>query len=264
MSIPAGKQRRAELEAELPKIVDRLKSIGAKKIVLFGSLARGDVWRGSDIDLLVVLDRPGRFIDRLDIVYRAMAARVGVDAIVYTSEEFAELAATRPFVRQALAAGRVLYEADGGSGAPTIRPSPGAVVVKRDPALEGRRWLEQAEDDLRAARVLAESGHHNLDCFQAQQCAEKALKAVLYAAGEQEVLGHSSGDLAERVAREHAGMEALVQKGRALDKFYITTRYPNALPGGIPARSYTEEESSRAIADAETILEACRAAAERA
>lgn len=262
MGIPTGEQRRAELESELAEIVERLKAIGAKKIVLFGSLARGEVWPGSDIDLLVVLDRPGRFLDRLGLVYEAMRSRVGVDAIAYTSDEFEELSRTRPFVQTALAEGRVLYETDAGRSTGTERSVRREAHLKPDPRSEGRRWLAQAEDDLRAARVLAQASHHNLACFQAQQCAEKALKGMLYAAGEREVLGHAAGDLAERIRQSRPDFDDLAGKAQALDKFYIPTRYPNALPGGIPAQSYTPGESARALADAEAILEACRAALE--
>lgn len=104
-------QHRARLEAALPGIVEQLATIGAKKIVLFGSLARGDVARSSDIDLIVVLDLPGRFMDRLTAVYEALDVNVGVDALVYTSEELAELAASRPFIQHALREGRLLYAA---------------------------------------------------------------------------------------------------------------------------------------------------------
>ncbi len=102
---------RAELESALPKLVERLVAIGAKRIVLFGSLVRGDVGPASDIDLLVVLDRPGRYADRLSEVYEAMRADVGVDALVFTSEELDGLSQTRPFVRRILDEGRVLHEA---------------------------------------------------------------------------------------------------------------------------------------------------------
>jgi hypothetical protein len=42
----------------------------------------------------------------------------------------------------------------------------------------------------------------------------------------------------------------------ALDKFYITTRYPNGLPDGVPAEAYTVEEATDAIGKADSILEA--------
>jgi len=36
-----GTERRKRLETELPRIVEALKEKGARKIILFGSLARG-------------------------------------------------------------------------------------------------------------------------------------------------------------------------------------------------------------------------------
>lgn len=101
--------RRAQLEDALPGIVERLVALGARKVILFGSLATGQVAPTSDIDLIVVLDRPGRFADRLGAVYDAMQAQVGVDALVYTPAEFDDLARSRAFVRQAVREGRVLY-----------------------------------------------------------------------------------------------------------------------------------------------------------
>ncbi len=73
-------------------MVKQLKALGAKRVVLFGSLARGEVGKRSDVDLIVVLDAPGRFLDRLALVDEALRDRdVPLDALVYTSEEFAEL-----------------------------------------------------------------------------------------------------------------------------------------------------------------------------
>ena len=65
--------------------------------------------------------------------------------------------------------------------------------MRRSPAEEGRRWLEQAEQDLRWARDLATRGGYYLACFLAQQIGEKALKALLYSRGAEVVLGHSVG-----------------------------------------------------------------------
>ena len=63
--------------------------------------------------------------------------------------------------------------------------------MRGDAREEGRRRLEQAEEDLRWARDLAERGGYHIACFLAQQVGEKALKALLYARGEEIVLGHS-------------------------------------------------------------------------
>ena len=63
--------------------------------------------------------------------------------------------------------------------------------MRGSPAEEGRRWLEQAQEDLRWAEDLAQRGGFHIACFLAQQVGEKALKAFLYAMGEELVLGHS-------------------------------------------------------------------------
>ena len=63
--------------------------------------------------------------------------------------------------------------------------------MRRSALEEGRRWLEQAQEDLRWAKDLAERGGYHIACFLAQQIGEKALKGFLYAQGEEIVLGHS-------------------------------------------------------------------------
>ena len=86
--------------------------MGASRVILFGSLARGDAGKRSDLDLIVVLDAPGRFLDRVGLVDDALRDRdVPLDLLVYTSDEFAELSRSRAFLRRALREGRVLYEA---------------------------------------------------------------------------------------------------------------------------------------------------------
>ncbi len=59
------------------------------------------------------------------------------------------------------------------------------------PAEQAERWLAQAEDDLRWAIHLKDAGAYNLACFLSQQVAEKAMKALLYRAGREVVLGHA-------------------------------------------------------------------------
>ena len=49
---------------------------------------------------------------------------------------------------------------------------------------QGQRRLDTAEEDLRAARALTESDLFAHACFAAQQCGEKAVKALWYANGD--------------------------------------------------------------------------------
>ena len=99
----------AELEAELERILMRLKNDPrVRKVLLFGSLSRGDARDHSDIDLIVVKDTQMRFLDRLDEFYDD--AREAMDILVYTPQEFEEMK-ERPFVKRALREGKMLYEA---------------------------------------------------------------------------------------------------------------------------------------------------------
>lgn len=106
----ARQARRVTLERELERIVERLAVLDPDRVILFGSLASGDVGRGSDIDLIVVKRTAKRFLDRLDEVYAAVEPAVGLDVLVYTPEEFETLSRERGFVSRAVATGRVLYE----------------------------------------------------------------------------------------------------------------------------------------------------------
>ena len=99
----------AEVEAELERILNRLKNdTSVRKVLLFGSLARGDARDHSDIDLIVVKETQMRFLDRLDEFYDD--AREAMDILVYTPQEFEEMK-ERPFVKRALREGKMLYEA---------------------------------------------------------------------------------------------------------------------------------------------------------
>jgi predicted nucleotidyltransferase len=99
----------AELNAELERILNRLKKDpSVRKVLLFGSLARGDARDHSDIDLIVVKETQMRFLDRLDEFYDD--AREAMDILVYTPQEFEEMK-ERPFVKRALREGKMLYEA---------------------------------------------------------------------------------------------------------------------------------------------------------
>ncbi len=129
----------------------------------------------------------------------------------------------------------------------------------REPTEEGRRWLEQAEEDLKWARHLAREGAHHIACFLAQQVAEKALKGFLYAQGREVVLGHSVERLCHEAARYDTAFATHAQRWAILDGYYVPTRYPNSLPGSIPARVYTREAAEEAVRLAEEVVVAVRA-----
>lgn len=120
------------------------------------------------------------------------------------------------------------------------------------------RWLATAEQDLATARWLQGGEYFNTACFQAQQASEKALKAFLFGQGERGVRGHATLELLNRCVEFRPDFEALRQHCRVLDRHYIPTRYPDALPDSTPHEAFGPEDADDAIRRAEAILQAVR------
>jgi len=95
---------------ELEQIVSQLRAMGARRIILFGSRARGCARQGSDIDLLVIMDDGRTFKERMRDIYAHLETDADVDILAYSPEEF-ERVRNRSFFRRILAEGKVLYEA---------------------------------------------------------------------------------------------------------------------------------------------------------
>jgi HEPN domain-containing protein len=118
--------------------------------------------------------------------------------------------------------------------------------MKPNPRAEAERWLAQARSELAFARVGVRERFYAQACFHCQQAAELALKAVHYLGGARLVVGHSLVELLAPLADKHAPLAALRSAAARLDQFYIPTRYPNGLPGGVPAEVFTEEQAAEA------------------
>jgi len=52
---------------------------------------------------------------------------------------------------------------------------------------------------------------------------------------------------------------ALKPKAAPLDHYYVPTRYPNSLPGGIPAEAFDEVDARRALALAGEVIRLVKA-----
>jgi hypothetical protein len=98
------------------KIVKRflnliIKKFNLKKIIIFGSFARGDYHKGSDLDLVIVGEFKDRFIDRIGKIIELNDSDLEIEAMVYTEEEFQKMIQERrPFIEQVLEEGIVVYE----------------------------------------------------------------------------------------------------------------------------------------------------------
>ena len=119
---------------------------------------------------------------------------------------------------------------------------------------EAKRWLAQAALDLQTA-VDNVATHPYAACFFSQQAAEKATESFSIAeAGDykrsHDIMGNlqSSQALRDLIAMQDATL---------LDSFYISTRYPDAWPGGVPGERHTAEQARQAVEKASGILGVC-------
>jgi HEPN domain-containing protein len=127
--------------------------------------------------------------------------------------------------------------------------------MKRTPAEEAARWFRQSKMDLDDARFAAEGKRYHLACFLAQQAAEKALKAFLYERGAEAVWGHSVAELCGDASQLDGSFADLMSQAAPLDKYYVPTRYPNGLPGGIPSEAFVVQDADLAIGMAARVLQ---------
>jgi HEPN domain-containing protein len=117
--------------------------------------------------------------------------------------------------------------------------------MKKTPEEESSRWLKQAEIEFDDAEELRKRGRYYLALFHFQQAAEKALKACLYLelSSVEVFFTHSIDELLGMIKELDADFEK-VMSSKKLDRYYIPTRYPNGLPGGIPATFFDDSEEA--------------------
>lgn len=105
--------RRQDLAADLDWLVGRIRDgYDPEKIILFGSLARGEAHEWSDIDLIVVKDTDASYGDRVRALLPALRGwRGGADIVVYSLAEYERARANGGvFLSEAERDGEVLYE----------------------------------------------------------------------------------------------------------------------------------------------------------
>jgi len=99
---------------ELRNIVEQLiKTYKPEKIILFGSLNSGKIWKGTDIDLFIIKsDIPDVGVDRIRELDKLIKYKLSTDFIVYKPEEVEErLKIGDPFIKKIFEEGKVIYDA---------------------------------------------------------------------------------------------------------------------------------------------------------
>ena len=102
--------RQQDIQAVCDQIVRRFHPL---KVILFGSHARGVAGSDSDVDLLVIADFAGSPIRMEVAISLGLEHHFPLDLLVRTPQDVARRVAMNDFfIREILATGKVLYDAN--------------------------------------------------------------------------------------------------------------------------------------------------------
>ena len=122
-------------------------------------------------------------------------------------------------------------------------------LPERFPPDDPREWMNRARSDLTQAKNQVPGVYFENLCFNAQQAAEKAIKAVLIARDIEFPYVH---DLARLLSLLEDGGEVIpeaIRRASVLTKYATITRYPGEV------RPVSEAEYQEAIAIAEAVVQ---------
>jgi predicted nucleotidyltransferase len=94
------------------RIINRIvRQYRPKKIIMFGSYARGDIHQGSDLDLIIIKNTKQKFLRRMDAVLDLCDGEIAVEPLIYTEAEFKKmLEEGNDFLETVVSEGKVVYE----------------------------------------------------------------------------------------------------------------------------------------------------------
>lgn len=110
MAISVASIPQKELLNEVTRRI--VASVKPRRVVLFGSAARGRMDRNSDLDMLVVMDGRAHRRQTAQKIYRNLrGAGIAVDIVVATENDLKKYGERAGMIlKSALSEGRVLYE----------------------------------------------------------------------------------------------------------------------------------------------------------
>jgi HEPN domain-containing protein len=119
------------------------------------------------------------------------------------------------------------------------------------PQPSATEWLRRAKSNLTRAKIYGgiEGVLYEDCCFDAQQAAEKAIKAVLIHLGRSFPKTHSIPDLLTFVESAGLAFPQDIREAAVLTDYAVTTRYPG------PAEDIAKEEYDRAVALARRVVD---------
>jgi HEPN domain-containing protein/predicted nucleotidyltransferase len=257
MDVRSGGER---LERMIDAIVGEVRP---RRVILFGSRARGEARPASDYDFVIELP----FED--DTVRRAVDTRVRNALAVTAPDAEVDLVFRRPGQVEArcndpgymdwdIARDGVVVYADDVEQRALI-----PVVAGRDRIAEPRRnrgyasiaeWLVRADEDRRALEQLLRGDSDvpwSAVCFHAQQLAEKYLKVLFVHLARRPPRTHDLSALVNALRPLGVGLPDLSEACSALKGYAVDVRYPENATIPTPA------EGRAAAAAARHIVEEC-------
>ncbi|MXX26862.1 MAG: HEPN domain-containing protein [Caldilineaceae bacterium SB0668_bin_21] len=119
---------------------------------------------------------------------------------------------------------------------------------ERFPPDDPREWLNRARSNLALAKNRVPGAYLEDLCFEAQQAAEKSLKAVMVLRGIQFPYVHDISRLVSLIEREGVEVPEVLLKAEKLTIYAVITRYPGVV------RPVTEQEYLEAVEIAESVV----------
>ena len=240
-------------QAVIDEIVERVVEIARpQKIILFGSAARGDMRAHSDLDFLVIIrdDQDRREVERRIYTSR-LSDGIPVDVIVASTSAIARYKHSHALVyKPALRDGKVMYESPNQVDPPDPDDMPPEEYPPgRYPPDDPREWMSRAKADLRRAKRWEPGDYYESLCFDAQQAAEKAIKARLIALDVEFPYTHSIKRLLDSLESAGDAIPDEVRAAEALTPYAGILRYPNQCPLA------GEEQYHAAIRAAEAVVD---------
>ena len=217
-------------QAVIDGIVERVVEIAQpQKVILFGSAARGDMGPRSDIDLLIIKDG-ARAGDLMNLIYSHISGSgVPVDIIVASTATIERYKNSHALVyKPALREGKVMYESQSESDArqDLLEDPPENWPPGRYPPDDPREWIGRANGNLAIANAYIPGSYLEDLCFNAQQAAEKAIKARLISLDVEFPYTHKIKELLDCLEAAGDAIPDEVRAATALTEYASVTRYP--------------------------------------
>lgn len=217
------------IDPQLQRITETLiERFTPRRVILFGSRARGEARAMSDYDIMVELEDGVDTRASRDAIYSAIGADgSSVDVIVRTAKRFSEMKDDPGYIDWDISReGRVLYENP--ESAP-FRPGSARVSEPKGGWPSAAAWLRRAEEDYQhfEGTLRGDTPAWSAIGFHAHECAEKLLKALVVSQNAKPARTHVLAEILGGLSPSVRDDPRIVEACAVLQRYYPRTRYPD-------------------------------------